>query len=62
MTIEEKLDLILKRLDSIESRIWKQEPYTYSDAKCPKCGIDFSGVMGYYCPDLHCPMMTKATF
>lgn len=24
--------------------------------RCPKCGVDFSGVMGYSCQNIDCPM------
>ena len=35
---------------------------TWSDkVYCPKCGMDWSGVMGYVCNDMKCPTQTKIT-
>lgn len=28
---------------------------------CSKCGMVWSGVMGYYCPQANCPIQPKAT-
>lgn len=29
---------------------------------CSKCGMDWSGAMGYCCPSFDCPMQPKATY
>lgn len=29
--------------------------------RCPKCGTDFTGFMGYVCSQSHCPMMPSVT-
>ena len=28
---------------------------------CSKCGMVFTGAMGYYCPQTNCPIQPKAT-
>ena len=68
MSIEEKLEEILKRLDKIENQIKfdkplnpynprKHEPALPTDSVgcCPKCNLDLKPVMGYCCPHDNCP-------
>ena len=33
----------------------------YGGTQCPKCGLVWSGVMGYVCPDVKCPIQLKVT-
>jgi hypothetical protein len=38
------------------------QPYVpYEASLCPKCGLNFSGAMGYVCPQVTCPIQPKAT-
>lgn len=32
------------------------EPYSPAKATCSRCGMDFSGVTGYVCNNMDCPM------
>lgn len=34
---------------------------TVTSVTCSKCGMVWSGVMGYYCPQTNCPIQPKAT-
>jgi len=27
--------------------------------KCSKCKLSWEGVVGFYCPDIHCPIQVK---
>lgn len=36
-------------------------PNTWGSATCSKCGMVWSGVMGYVCPTLGCPMQAQVT-
>lgn len=36
-------------------------PNTYGSSHCPRCGIDWSGPMGYVCYDDKCPMRFNVT-
>ena len=36
-------------------------PDLYGGTQCPKCGLVWSGVMGYVCPDSQCPIQLKVT-
>lgn len=38
-----------------------QFPPKQSTTKCPKCGVDWSDMMGYSCPDIECPVQPKVT-
>lgn len=38
------------------------EPIDNNYLKCPSCGLDFSGTMGYVCPSENCPVQLKVTF
>lgn len=68
-SVKEKLNEILKRLDSIESKINSIRPITYPTnpdpligvLKCWKCGIEWKGSMGYVCPDMTCPVQLKVS-
>jgi hypothetical protein len=38
-----------------------QAPIGQASVKCFKCGIVFTGAMGYSCPQTNCPIQPKAT-
>lgn len=43
-----------------ERRPW-EIPMGPPQVTCSKCGMSWSGVMGYYCPKIDCPIQPKAT-
>jgi len=38
------------------------DPTYWAQATCRKCGMNWSGTMGYVCPSQDCPMQFKATY
>lgn len=67
MTLEERV----KRLeDQIKLIIYDPSQQTFPtnfpltnprlSNKCSLCGLDFSGAMGYVCPNSGCPVQSKA--
>lgn len=38
-----------------------QAPIGQALTRCHKCGVVFTGAMGYYCPQTGCPIQPKAT-
>lgn len=34
-------------------------PTNANKTKCYQCGMTWEGVMGYWCPNMTCPMQTK---
>jgi hypothetical protein len=74
---KEILESILERLDQLEkvlNRLYTNTPvgtepvpfplpYFPPQGKvtCPKCGLDWSGAMGYVCSSSDCPMQMNVT-
>ena len=44
-----------QRFYKYESPFTPQIPYWTEVTSCPTCGLQFSGVMGYCCPNTKCP-------
>lgn len=69
----DQLESILDRLDQLENVLDNTPvgtepvpfppPYFPPQGKvtCPKCGLDWSGIMGYVCSSSDCPMQMVVT-
>ena len=61
-----RLDKIERDLEWIIQYLLKKdipaEPSPYVPSICHKCGMNWSGVMGYVCASQDCPMQFKATW
>ena len=63
--LESKVERLLEEINQ-----WKNtrpvpvplyDPINNTDNRCSKCGIDWSGAIGYVCSDSNCPMQFKVT-
>jgi hypothetical protein len=73
-SVKEMFEQVIKRLDDIEMKISQPSPYIPSPIyqtpvtpittinRCTKCGIDWSGSMGYVCTNTQCPMQSVSSF
>lgn len=69
--IKEKLNSLTISVEwLVRNSLQQQKPYnppphipSYDPMNniCPKCGVDWSGVMGYYCSNTNCPKQLKVT-
>jgi hypothetical protein len=65
----DRLEEIERRLKRLEDSIFPSPSPSPSmpwlspkvDARCPNCGIDFSGITGYVCPSTACPIQPRVT-
>ena len=58
LSVHEKLDEILERLDNME----RKHKIDATSNTCTRCGISFSGITGYYCQNINCPTFTKVSY
>lgn len=75
-TIKEALEEILKKLDVLEMKInsippvqpvypttpVSPDPNYWAQTICKKCGMNWSGAMGYVCASQDCPRQFKASW
>ena len=67
-SIKELFDEVIRRLDVIDMKI-RSIPPVYptptidlNSKKCSKCGMVWTGVMGYVCPSQDCPVQLKTSW
>jgi hypothetical protein len=64
--IQEKLDRLTISVEwLVRHSLQQQKPFIPSydpmNNICPQCGVDWSGVMAYYCNNTSCPKQLKVT-
>jgi nitrogenase molybdenum-iron protein alpha/beta subunit len=61
--IERDLEWIIQYLSKKDVPVQPSpDPNYWAQTICKKCGMNWSGVMGYVCASQDCPMQFKATW